>query len=237
MLIGLAFFALVATVLVIVLSLSAAAKRPRRAVIAGFSLTAIFTLIFAAFIVGDTFDDPGGWQAAGLVAAWLIPLAGLATLAWYRPAWATPVLGALTAVAIGLSIWLAVDPGLWRTFENQHGPIRAILTFVLTAPLAVLGLRLTAEAGVLLIIVGVIPFELSASKGIGGLGSLAIASAVPVLTGVLYVLAAVLARWSARSCGPDADGDDASGDDASGHDASRPAVASHRSSQSGSRVT
>jgi hypothetical protein len=53
---------------------------------AGFTWMALFTVFSGAFIVGDTFTGPGGWRAAGLVAAWAVPLAGLAALAWYPPA-------------------------------------------------------------------------------------------------------------------------------------------------------
>lgn len=41
---------------------------------------------------GVAFAGPGGWQAAGLVAAWAVPLAGLAALSWVRPGWAVCVL-------------------------------------------------------------------------------------------------------------------------------------------------
>jgi low temperature requirement protein LtrA len=53
---------------------------------AGLGLMALSTFFFGAFIIGDTFADPGGWKAAGLVAAWAVPLAGLAALSWLRPA-------------------------------------------------------------------------------------------------------------------------------------------------------
>ena len=41
---------------------------------AGFILMALITFFFGAFIVGETFTDPGGWEAAGLVALWVVPL-------------------------------------------------------------------------------------------------------------------------------------------------------------------
>ena len=40
---------------------------------AGFILMALITFFFGAFIVGETFTDPGGWEAAGLVALWVVP--------------------------------------------------------------------------------------------------------------------------------------------------------------------
>jgi len=39
---------------------------------------------------------------------------------------------------IGVSVWFALDPEAWRSFEDRHGPIRAVLNFVLVAAIAVL---------------------------------------------------------------------------------------------------
>ena len=102
---------------------------------------ALSTFFFGAFIIGDTFTDPGGWKAAGLVAAWAVPLAGLTALSWFCPGWAAYVFAVLSAAVIGVSIWFALDPQAWRSFENQHGPIRAVITFILVAAMAVLGLQ------------------------------------------------------------------------------------------------
>ena len=161
---------------------------------AGLGLTGLSTIFFGAFIIGDTFADPGGWKAAGLVAAWAVPLAGLAALSWLRPDWAIYVFAVLTAAVIGVSIWFALNPQAWRSFEDRHGPIRAVLTFVLVAAMAVLGLQRTAAAGVLLLAAGVIPVAVSSLGSFRGCGSLSIVSAAPVLTGILYLVSAQLAR-------------------------------------------
>jgi hypothetical protein len=151
---------------------------------AGFNVMALSTLIAGVFIAGETFTDPGGWKAAGLVAAWAVPLAVLAALAWYRPGWAVPVFAVLTAAVIGMSIWFTLSP-------RGKGPTDAILTFALAAAIAVLGLKRTGVAGVLLLIVGIVPFAVSSLvSGHGGFGSLAAVSAAPVVTGVLYLLSA-----------------------------------------------
>jgi hypothetical protein len=150
---------------------------------AGFTVMALSALIAAIFIVGETFAGPGGWKAAGLVAAWVVPLAALAALAWYRPGWAVPVFALLTAAVIGVSIWLAVSP-------RGKGPTDAILTFALTAAIAVLGLKRTGVAGVLLLIAGIVPFAVSSLVSGHGVGSLAAVSAAPIVTGLLYLLSA-----------------------------------------------
>ena len=159
----------------------------------GFGLMALSTVVFGAFIIGETFADPGGWKAAGLVAGWAVPLAGLAALSWFRPGRAIYVLAVLTAAVIGVSIWFALDPHAWRSFEDRHGPARAVIAFVLAAAITVLGLRRTAAAGILLLAVGVIPVAVSSLGSFVGFGSLSVVSAAPVITGVLYLVAAQLA--------------------------------------------
>jgi hypothetical protein len=87
-------------------------------------------------------------------------------------------------------VWFAVDPAGWRSFEDRHGPVRAIATFVLAAAVAVLGLRRTAAAGWMLLVLGVVPVAVS-SLGHHGQVSLAVMSA-PVLTGALYLWSAAI---------------------------------------------
>ena len=151
---------------------------------AGFIVMALSSFTAGAFIVGETFGDPGGWKAVGLVAAWAVPLVVLVVLAWYRPTWAVPVFAVLTAAVIGMSIWLAVNP-------RGKGPTAAILTFALAAPITVLGLKRTGVAGALLLVVGIVPFTMvGLVSGHGGFGSLAAVSFAPIVTGVLYLLSA-----------------------------------------------
>ena len=157
---------------------------------AGFGLMAVSAFFFGAFLVGDTFADPGGWKAAGLVAAWAVPLAGLTALSWLRPGWAIYVLAALTAAVIGVSIWFALNPAGWRSLEDRHGPIRAVITFVLVTVIAVLGLKRTAAAGVLLLAAGIIPVAVSSVGSFLGFASLSVVSAAPVIAGVLYLASA-----------------------------------------------
>ena len=161
---------------------------------AGFGLMALSTFFFAAFIIGDTFADPGGWKAAGLVTAWVVPLAALTALSWFRPGWAIYVFTVLTATVIGVSIWFALNPHVWRSFEDRHGPVRAVITFVLVAAIAVLGLKRTAAAGVLLLAVGIIPVAVSSLGSFLGFASLSLVSTAPVITGVLYLVSAVVLR-------------------------------------------
>ena len=152
----------------------------------GFGLIAFETAFFGSFVVGDTLADPGGWQAVGLIAAWVVPLVVLCALAWRRPGVATWVLGALTAAVAAGSIWFAVDPQGWRTLEDDIGPVRAIAAFVIVAALGVLGLARTMTAGVLLLVAGGVPVLLGMVAR-GGLSSLAVVGAPALLAGALYV--------------------------------------------------
>jgi len=183
----------------IALMIVAVVRQPdlgKRAVLlrrAGLGLMALSTLFFGAFIIGDTFADPGGWKAAGLVAAWAVPLAGLTALSWFRPGWAVYVFAVLAAAVIGVSTWFALNPQGWRAFEDRHGPIRAAITFVLVTAIALLGLKRTAAAGILLLAVGIIPVAVSSLGSFLGFASLSIVSTAPVITGVLYLVSAHMA--------------------------------------------
>ena len=159
----------------------------------GFTLMVLNVAFFGTFLTGDTLSDPGGWKAIGLIAIWLIPLVALGLLAWFYPDRTGWLLAAVVAAVVGLSIWFAIDPAAWRAVENRNGPIRAVIVFVVSATLALWGLRRTMQAGVLLVIVGFLPILLS-SFGRGGMASLAVAGTVPFLTGVLYVAAGYLDR-------------------------------------------
>jgi hypothetical protein len=188
---GLLLVAAIAVVIAVFLARQPdTAGRARFARRAGFTVMALASLFFGLFVAGETFADPGGWVAAGLVAAWAVPLAGLAALAWFRPGLAVRVFAVLTAALIGVSIWFAVNPHGWRSFENGHGPIRTVITFALAAAIAVLGLKRTAAAGALLLVAGIVPAAVSGLGGLPGFTSLAAASSAPVITGVLYLLSA-----------------------------------------------
>lgn len=160
---------------------------------AGAIWMAVFTAFAALFIAGETFSDPGGWKAAGLVALWAIPLAALSAMAWWWPDGAARVLAGLAAVAVAVSVWFAVNPDGWRAFEDHNGPVRAVGSFVLAAAMGVLGVKRTGPAGLLLIALGVVPVAV-ASLGGRGVVSLAVVSTPAVIVGALYLASATMAR-------------------------------------------
>ena len=160
---------------------------------AGFRLMAMSTVVFGLFLVGETLSDPGGWEGVGLVVLWIVPLALLCLLAWFRSKVAGWVFAAMVAAVVAMSVSFAIDPSGWRAFENDHGPVRAVVIFVLAAALAVWGLRRTARSAVMLLVVGILPTMVSGIAR-GGFPSLAAASFAPVITGLLYLASAQLDR-------------------------------------------
>lgn len=131
---------------------------PRAVRGAGLILAVMYVGFFGLFVVGETFTDPGGWTALGLVASWLLPSVLLCLLAWRRPASARPVLVGLVVAMAGLYLWSAVAPDAWGAFEEDTGPVRGVVTMALSAPLAVLALRYVRDAGWLLLALGLMPY-------------------------------------------------------------------------------
>jgi hypothetical protein len=83
---------LVVVALAVILARRNVASRARVLKRSAFVLMALFTFVVTMFVAGEAFDDPGGWEAVGLVAGWVLPIVGLALLAWYRPEAGTIVL-------------------------------------------------------------------------------------------------------------------------------------------------
>jgi len=115
---------------------------------------AVFGLVAVMFTAGETFADPGGWQAVGLIASWLVPMIALLVLALARPSVAQPVLEALTAAWAVVALWSMVAPHAWRTFESAHGPVRAVACLALMLPVAALGWHRPLPASLMLLVVG-----------------------------------------------------------------------------------
>jgi hypothetical protein len=168
-----------------------------------FALMATFVTLGSLFIAGYAFEDPGGWAAVGLVALWLVPLVVLTAVARLWVDAATWLLGiGLALVTVG-SIWFALDFDLWRDFMNDVGPVFGIACFVLGLPIAVLGLRRQLSAGLMLVVLALMPyaaFLIGISdepwRGVGAsLTTSSTISTVPTLVvALLYLLAAFLGR-------------------------------------------
>ncbi|KIS28328.1 hypothetical protein TV39_05930 [Arthrobacter sp. SPG23] len=170
--------------------------RARALVWTAAAIMTVFTVLAGLFISGYALADPGGTEGIMLVLWWAVPLAVLAVLAWLRPSWAAPVLALLTALVVMAGIWFALDSASWREFENANGPVRAVAVLVLAFPAAVLGLKRTATAGWLLLALGLGPIAFSALGNLAGVVSLSAVSVIPLITGLLFLLAARMTRAS-----------------------------------------
>jgi hypothetical protein len=163
---------------------------------AGFGLVAAVAGFFALFVVGDTLTDPGGWRGVALVAAWLLPLAACCAIAWWRPDAGVLLLAVLTAVVLAWDVWVAIAPTAWRRFEDENGPVHAIAVLAVTAAVALLGLNRTRAAGVLLVLIGAGDL-LALIQPAGGATVLAFLTAVPLISGVFYLISATMAARAA----------------------------------------
>lgn len=187
----------VAVVLGVVLSRQ---KDPQRRATAltrtGAALMAVVTVVGGAFIGGYAMEDPGGSAGLTVLLAWAAPMLFLAALAWFWPGGAAPLLLALTAALLMVCVWFAFDSRMARSFQEVNGPVLAVGVVALAFPAAILGLQRTALAGWVLLALGALPLLITVLGRSGPIASLAAASAVPLITGVAYLLAARMARGS-----------------------------------------
>ncbi|MFZ0160242.1 MAG: hypothetical protein WAL50_14545 [Kineosporiaceae bacterium] len=168
--------------------------------IIALTLTALVAVLGGMFIIGNTMAEPGGLAGVGLVALWLLPTVALAALVEWRLDTATPVLTAATVALVVLSSWAAVPSVGWNSFEDAHGPVRAIIAVALTGVIGLLGWYRPRMAGWLLVTVAASPFVgvvlgamLSAFLGTSTewsriSPSLQVASAPALVIGALYLL-------------------------------------------------
>jgi hypothetical protein len=165
----------------------------------GAVIMAVFTVLAAIVIVGDTLQDPGGTAGLLLTLAWVVPMLILAAGAWFWPAPTAPLLLALSSAFIAACIWLAFDPAALRSFVSDNGPVIAVSVVALAFPAAVLGLKRTALGGWLLASLGVLPLVITLIARSGPVVSLTAVSVVPLIAGISYVIAARIAHGSPAS--------------------------------------
>jgi len=169
-------------------------RRARGLVKMGAVVLTVFTVAAVAFIGGYALDQPGGMTGLMMTLSWFAPMVVLAALAWFRPAGASPLLAALAVLLVAVCVWFALDPATARSLQDSNGPVVAIGVVALAFPAAVLGLKRSGPAGWLLFGIGTLPLLITVLGRSGPAASLAAASAVPLITGITYLVAARLAR-------------------------------------------
>lgn len=157
----------------------------------GFAWMVLVGFLGGAFVVGETFDDPGGWAAVLMVSAWLVPLVVLAVLALARPEPAERVFVVATTV---VAVFTLADSAFGIVPRDDWGPVAAIVVFGLGVALGFLGVRRPALAGTLLVTVALAQFLATLLLGVGGEGGGGGGSSgivvLPLLVGgVLFLLA------------------------------------------------
>ena len=162
----------------------------------GAAVMAVFTVLAAIFIGGYAMQDPGGNAGLLITLAWVLPMLILAVGAWFWPAPTAPLLLALASAFIAACVWLAFDPAALREFISENGPVIAVSVVALAFPAAVLGLKRTALAGWLLVALGVLPLLITIIGRSGPVGSLAAASVVPLICGIVYLVSVRMASGS-----------------------------------------
>lgn len=165
-----------------------------------FTAMALVGLLGGMFIAGNTFADPGGWQAAGVTALWTMPMVALSVHALLRPAAAGPVLAGATGM---VAVFTVVDSAFGVVPRDDWGPVAAVAVFALAVALAFLGLHRARLAGVLMILAGIaqltatlIGVVIEAADGAGPDAAIGGSSGVVVLPllviGGLFLLAGSL---------------------------------------------
>lgn len=164
---------------------------------AGLVLTLLFAVGGMLFASGYAVDDPGGWQAAAIIAAMVVPLAWLTRDAVRVPQRATVEV----MVGIGLLVVLA----LAEVVVNVEAPVLPVAALVLAVPAAVLGQRNARHGGELLLLVAAAPLlsvlaQVLDRSGEGpplgaALGGSTGAVVLPLVAlGVLFLVAAAVDR-------------------------------------------
>ncbi|MFC8500841.1 hypothetical protein ACFUC1_00675 [Pedococcus sp. NPDC057267] len=172
-------------------------------------LVALFGTVAGLFIAGETFADPGGWEAVVLTAAWAVPLIALSVLAVVRPG---PSSRALPIVLAVVAVWVIVDGLAHVTDRDAWGPVGAISMFAVLVPCGLLGVHRAAEAGWLLL-AGSAAQLVATVAGMDRAGGQSLRSALGGSTGAivlpfLMLAAAFLAvaaaeRWTGHAHGGD----------------------------------
>lgn len=116
--------------------------------IVALTSVALFGVVAGLFVAGETFIDPGGWEAAVLTAAWALPSIALGIMALLRPGPSATILALLLALVAG---WVVVDSLADLVDRDAWGPVGSISMLALLIPCGLLGAHRAAVAGRLLL--------------------------------------------------------------------------------------
>lgn len=162
-----------------------------------FGLAVVLGLAGGGFAAGYALDDPGGWVGAGLVAAWLVPVAVLSAVALRRPDAAERVILVVGILLVGYLLLDIVMPLVPR----DVGPVAAVSVLGYAVVLAFLGLTHSLSAGVMMLVITLVqlihPIINRIAMGEGpwwGSGPTGALFLPLLLISVLFIAAGVLSR-------------------------------------------
>ncbi len=167
--------------------------RGRRALLvkrAGLGIMGAFGFVVAAFAIGEPLADPGGWLGVGMVASWLVPLAGIGFLIRLKPSVAQVMLIVLTAAAVSLAVWGIFDENL-RNLEDRNGPFTLVPLLAVAIAAAGLGYYRPTPAAMMLMACALVPPAASVFSPVeAGPGTelYAIVGLPMLVTAVLYLV-------------------------------------------------
>ncbi len=115
-----------------------------------FGLTVLFAAGGLLFASGYILEDPGGWLAALVIAALVVPLAWLSVMAHRSPD------RALAWLLLGVGLLFAYTVAGFFV-QVVGGPVVPLVALVLAVPAAVIGLEDARRGGELLLLVAAAP--------------------------------------------------------------------------------
>lgn len=113
----------------------------------GATLVAVPTGVVSFFVVGETMTDPGGLRGAVAVTVGTACVAAVATLCWVWPKQSLHVLSAGAFCVVTADIWYALDAARWRSFEDDHGPVFAVVNFLIVVVTAIVAWKRPGVGG------------------------------------------------------------------------------------------
>ena len=169
----------------------------------------VLGLVTVLVMVLEALGDPGP-AALIWVLAWVLVIVLLSWLLLRWPARFARGLAALAAVVVGLWVWFGAAPGAWIDFMDERGPVLPMIALAVALPAAALALRRPTTAGLSLVALGVAPAlalvlialgDTSGDRAVLVLvgGSVLAGAPVCLFAGILFLVAAMMDRRSARA--------------------------------------
>lgn len=156
----------------------------------GLGIVLVFAAMSAVFMAGAALDDPGGWAAIGMIAAWAVPLGTLALFGWLRPRLALRVLLFAAITLIALDALTLVGVHSVQIFQQSYGAARDIAGVVLMATLGVVGYKIPGRAARLAVVTFALPLAITAiAEPAGAVVSMLLFSSPPLVAAAYHLAA------------------------------------------------